>query len=152
MGKPSDTDWTGLLGLVFGSILVGGLAWMGLESMDREAEAFRWRPPAHPHLVAVEGVFTSETLTLAYRDGYPFRTSTGKTILLGCRASIRFRKPRPPQQDCLASAPTELKGVPVRVEYYEPSYHPGEPSGEFLLINVWRDGRLAFQWPVQFTR
>jgi hypothetical protein len=126
---------------------VVALAAMTLQRMDDQGARHRWRPPADPRPRIVEGRFATDTSGHAYRFGYNFEATDGQALSLGCVIHRGGRSYGTPH-DCLNAIPEELRGQTVRVAYLDPVLDSGRPSGDHLILKVWRGDRLLLTRPL----
>jgi hypothetical protein len=121
-----------------------------LQRMNDRGARQRWRPPADPRPTIVEGRFATDTFGHAYRFGYNFEAADGQALSLGCVIHKGGRSYGTPH-DCLDIIPEELRGQTVRVAYLDPVLDNGRPSGDHLILKVWRGDRLLLTRPVDNT-
>jgi hypothetical protein len=129
--------------------LVGIAVWQVSLWIAQDARR-HWRPPAEIQLRLVEGRFEVQTSGVAYRRAYAFSTTTGQTLHLGCAISPGRRHRGTPNR-CLNLIPEDLRGQTVRVGYFDPVLSTGKPSGDHLILKVWRGDRLLLTRPVDDT-
>ena len=131
----------------------GGIAALGMKIMlaNEMSERLNWRPPAHVELRTIEGHFEQDTLTIAYRDGYRFRTTDGRLMRLGCKHDNGNKYAPVAYDGCLGYTPEDIRGQTVRVGYFDPVFKNGKTMGDHLILKVWRDERLLLIRPLRNT-
>lgn len=131
-------------------LVAGSCAWSMLWRLNRDHDAYNWRPPANPVIKTVNGRFTEVTLTKGYRYGYRFVTDHGEAMGFYCEAGGQTGAAGV-YQDCLTHYPQELKDRPITVRYYEAKIHSGSRLSDKLILGLERNGQVVFQRPVSNT-
>ena len=152
MTAPASRTGRVVSGLFAGFMLCGliALAASNLSRMNDQGARQRWRPPADPRMLIVEGRFEVDTSGHAYPFGYRFRSSNGQTLSLTC-AIYKGGKSYGASDDCLNAVPEVLRGQTIQVGYLDPMLDTGRASGDHLILKVWRGERLLLARPVDNT-